>query len=90
MHLCYCPPVRSVALPHSSTGTKIYDIWQIEEQGGFYGKGLREFDGMLRDLGLQWRAHHVIGAPFKLPPGAKMPTDEKGEPIKLPPMKNLK
>ena len=59
-------------------------------QGGFYGKGPKEFAAMLGELGLSWQAHHVIGAPFKLPPGTKMPTDEKGEPIKLPPMKNLK
>lgn len=59
-------------------------------QGGFYGKKPKEFDAMLRDMGLRWRAHHVIGAPFKLPPDAKLPTDEKGNPIKIPPMKNLK
>lgn len=59
-------------------------------QGGFYGKTAKEFAAMLQELGLSWRAHHVIGAPFKLPPGTKMPTDEKGNPIKIPPMKNLK
>lgn len=59
-------------------------------QGGFYGKKPKEFAAMLRDMGMSWRAHHVIGAPFKLPPDAKLPTDEKGNPIKLPPMKNLK
>jgi hypothetical protein len=31
-----------------------------------------------------------LGAPFKLPPGAKMPTDANGEPLKIPPMRNLK
>lgn len=59
-------------------------------QGGFYGKTAKEFAAMLGELGLKWRAHHVIGAPFKLPPGTKLPTDDKGNPIKLPPMKNLK
>lgn len=62
----------------------------FSRQGGFYGKSAKEFAAMAQDLGLTWRAHHVIGAPFKLPPGAKMPTDENGNPIKLPVMRNLK
>lgn len=62
----------------------------FSRQGGFYGKSAKEFAAMTQDMGLTWRAHHVIGAPFKLPPGAKMPTDEQGNPIKLPPMRNLK
>jgi sugar phosphate isomerase/epimerase len=32
----------------------------------------------------------VLGAPFKMPAGAKMPTDANGNPIKIPPMRNLK
>lgn len=62
----------------------------FSRQGGFYGKTAPEFSAMLKELGLTWRSHHVIGAPFKLPPGTKMPTDENGNPIKIPPMKNLK
>jgi len=62
----------------------------FSRQGGFYGKSATEFSKMLKDLGMTWRSHHVMGAPFKLPPGAKMPTDDKGNPIKIPPMKNLK
>ena len=62
----------------------------FSRQGGFYGKSAKEFAKMTADLGMQWRAHHVIGAPFKLPPGTKLPTDENGNPIKLPPMSNLK
>lgn len=62
----------------------------FSRQGGFYGKTAPEFAKLLKDLGLTWRSHHVIGAPFKLPPGAKLPTDENGNPIKIPPMKNLK
>ncbi len=62
----------------------------FSRQGGYYGKTPKEFAALLKDLGLTWRAHHVLGAPFKLPPGAKMPTDDKGNPIKIPPMKNLK
>lgn len=62
----------------------------FSRQGGFYGQKPKAFSSMLSDMGLKWRAHHVLGAPFKLPPGAKMPTDEKGNPIQLPPMLNLK
>lgn len=62
----------------------------FSRQGGFYGKTAKEFAKQLKDLGLSWRSHHVIGAPFKLPPGTKLPTDENGNPIKIPPMKNLK
>lgn len=58
--------------------------------GGLYGMKPREWNKMLKDMGMNWRSHHVIGAPFKLPPGAKMPADANGNPIKIPPMLNLK
>ncbi|MEK7257880.1 MAG: sugar phosphate isomerase/epimerase [Bacteroidota bacterium] len=62
----------------------------FSRQGGFYGKTAKEFAAMLKEMGLTWRAHHVLGAPFKMPPGAKPPTDAQGNPIKIPAMKNLK
>ena len=58
--------------------------------GGFYGMKPKEFAAVTKDLGLAWKAHHVIGAPFKMPPGAKMPTGADGKPMVIPPMKNLK
>lgn len=58
--------------------------------GGYYGKDPKGFAALLKAHGLQWTSHHVIGAPFKLPPGAKPPTDANGNPIKIPPMRNLK
>jgi sugar phosphate isomerase/epimerase len=58
--------------------------------GGYYGMRPKEFAAMLADMGLSWKSHHVIGAPFKLPPGAKMPTDAEGKPIVLPAMRNLR
>ena len=60
------------------------------KKGGFYGMSAKAFSKMVSDLGMSWRSHHVLGAPFKLPPGAKLPTDEHGNPIKIPPMKNLR
>lgn len=59
-------------------------------KGGFYGLKASEFVAKAKQYGLNWRAHHVLGAPFKLPPGAKMPTGADGKPITIPPMKNLK
>lgn len=59
-------------------------------KGGFYGLGAKEFASKAGSFGLNWRAHHVIGAPFKLPAGAKAPVGADGKPITIPPMKNLK
>ncbi|MBS1489056.1 MAG: TIM barrel protein [Bacteroidetes bacterium] len=59
-------------------------------KGGFYGLSAKEFAAKAKTFGMNWRAHHTLGAPFKLPPGAKMPTGPDGKPISFPPMKNLK
>lgn len=40
---------------------------------GYYGMKPKEFAALCRDLGLSWKSHHVLGAPFKLPPGTKLP-----------------
>jgi sugar phosphate isomerase/epimerase len=45
-------------------------------KGGFYGMTAKEFGAMTQDIGLMWRSHHVLGAPFKPRPGfdtSKMP-----------------
>lgn len=62
----------------------------FSKKGGFYGMKPKEFAALLKDKGLTWKSHHVFGAPFKLPPGAKPPTGPDGKPIVIPPMKNLK
>ena len=62
----------------------------FSRQGGFYGRSAKDFKALVNDLGLHWRAHHVIGAPFRLPPDVELPTDENGNPIELPKMANLK
>lgn len=61
----------------------------FSKKGGYYGMKGKEFKRFLENLGMKWRSHHVIGAPFKLPPGAKMPAGPDGKPITIPPMKNL-
>lgn len=58
--------------------------------GGFYGMKPKEFAEYLKSIGLSWKSHHVLGAPFKMPAGAKMPTDASGKPITIPPMRNLR
>ncbi|MEO5684374.1 MAG: sugar phosphate isomerase/epimerase [Chitinophagaceae bacterium] len=62
----------------------------FSKKGGYYGMPPKEFAGMVKDMGMVWKSHHVLGAPFKLPAGAKMPTDADGKPLVLPPMKNLR
>ena len=59
-------------------------------KGGFYGLKAKEFATLLKDNGLSWKSHHVLGAPFKMPAGAKPPVGADGKPITIPPMKNLK
>jgi sugar phosphate isomerase/epimerase len=61
----------------------------FSKKGGYYGMKPKEFAATLKDLGLAWRSHHVLGAPFKLPPGAKLPNGPDGKPMTIPPMRNL-
>ena len=61
----------------------------FSKKGGFYGLKAKEFNDLLKKNGLSWKSHHVIGAPFKLPPGTKLPEGPDGKPITIPPMKNL-
>jgi sugar phosphate isomerase/epimerase len=61
----------------------------FSKKGGYYGLKSKEFADLLKSLGLNWKSHHVLGAPFKLPPGGKMPLAADGKPISLPTMLNL-
>jgi sugar phosphate isomerase/epimerase len=62
----------------------------FSRKGGYYGMKPKEFASMLKDLGLTWRSHHVLGAPFKMPAGYKPPVGADGKPFTVPPMKNLR
>lgn len=62
----------------------------FSKKGGYYGMSPKAFAKTVSDLGMHWRSHHVLGAPFHLPPGAKMPMGADGKPIVIPPMKNLR
>lgn len=59
-------------------------------KGGFYGLKPKEFAALLKDNGLTWQSHHVLGTPFKMPAGAKMPNGADGKPITIPKMRNLR
>jgi hypothetical protein len=61
----------------------------FSKKGGYYGMKPKEFKTMTGDLGLAWKSHHVLGAQFKLPAGAKMPVGPDGKPMVIPPMLNL-
>jgi sugar phosphate isomerase/epimerase len=60
-------------------------------KGGYYGMKPKEFAKVLSDMGMTWQAHHIMGAPFRMPapkPGdAPNPNAEAFK--KMPPMKSL-
>ena len=62
----------------------------FSKKGGFYGMKPKELAKLVSDVGMSWKSHHVLGAPFKMPANAKPITDANGNPIKFPPMRNLK
>ena len=62
----------------------------FSKKGGYYGMKPKEFAKFLNDIGMSWKSHHVLGAPFKMPPNAKMPTGPDDKPITIPPMRNLR
>lgn len=53
----------------------------FSRKGGYYGLKPTEFAQKVKDLGMTWKSHHAIGAPFKPHPGMN---------LNLPPMKNLR
>lgn len=62
----------------------------FSKKGGYYGMKSKEFKALVNDLGMSWKSHHVIGAPFKMPKGYKMPVGADGKPMVIPPMMNLR
>jgi sugar phosphate isomerase/epimerase len=62
----------------------------FSKKGGYYGYTAKEFAALIKKLGLVWKSHHVLGAPFKLPPGMKMPLGADGKPIDIGKVRNLR
>jgi sugar phosphate isomerase/epimerase len=50
-------------------------------KGGYYGMKASEFSAMLKDLGLSWKSHHVLGAPYINPATGKPPVGPDGKPF---------
>jgi sugar phosphate isomerase/epimerase len=62
----------------------------FSKKGDYYGMKPKEFKALVNSLGMSWKSHHVLGAPFKLPKGYKMPLGADGKPMVIPPMMNLR
>jgi len=62
----------------------------FSKKGGYYGMGPKEFSKLVSDLGMSWKSHHVLGAPYQRPANAKPITDANGNPIQVAPIRNLK
>lgn len=75
---------------------RVADIGYVEiesafsKKGGYYGYTAKQFSALLKSLGLVWKSHHVLGAPFKMPPGMKMPLGADGKPISIGKVRNLR
>ncbi len=62
----------------------------FSRKGGYYGMSPKEFAALVKNSGLSWQSHHVLGAPFRRPAGARPMTGPDGKPISIPLVKNLK
>lgn len=62
----------------------------FSKKGDYYGMSAKAFSALLKDHGLSWKAHHVLGGPIKLPPPDQMPKGPDGKPMTIPPLKNLR
>jgi sugar phosphate isomerase/epimerase len=62
----------------------------FSKKGGYYGYSVKEFAALIKNSGLVWKSHHVLGAPFKLPPGTKMPPGPDGKPFDIGKIRNLR
>jgi hypothetical protein len=59
-------------------------------KGAYYGMKPKEFAGLVKDSGLRWISHHVLGAPFKMPPGGiRMPGADTTKRITMPKMRHM-
>ncbi len=62
----------------------------FSRKGGYYGLKPKEFAAKAKEFGLAWRAHHIGGAPFRMPAGAAPRLDANGKPIVMTTMLNLR
>ena len=70
--------MRQISEDLNGTLKKIADIGftDIESafsfNGPYYGNKPKDLKKLIESMGMKWRAHHVLGAPFTPPPGATM------------------
>jgi sugar phosphate isomerase/epimerase len=62
----------------------------FSRKGGYYGMKPKEFASLLNDMGMNWKSHHVSGAPFRRPANAPPILGPDGKPITIPPMRSLR
>lgn len=62
----------------------------FSKPGSFYGKKPKEFRSIVHDMGMEWRSHHVVGSPLKLPPNFKMPAGVDTKSMRFPTVMTLK
>src|SRR5579864_6151664 len=55
----------------------------FSKKQGYCGYTAKDFATLLKSLGLVWKSHHVLGAPYMPPPGAKPPMGADGKPISI-------
>jgi sugar phosphate isomerase/epimerase len=59
-------------------------------KGAFYGMKPEAFAALAKDSGLKWVSHHVLGAPFKMPPGGiRMPGPDTTKKFTMPKMGHM-
>lgn len=59
-------------------------------KGAYYGMKPKEFAGLVKNSGLKWVSHHVLGAPFKMPPGGiRMPGADTTKKFTMPKMGHM-
>jgi len=59
-------------------------------KGAFYGMKPAAFAGLVKNAGMKWVSHHVMGAPFKMPPGGiRMPGADTTKKITMPKMGHM-
>src|SRR4029079_16239687 len=70
--------MRPISEDLNGTLRKIADIGYTDIEsafsfnGPYYGNKPKDLKKLIESMGMKWRAHHVLGAPFTPPPGATM------------------
>jgi sugar phosphate isomerase/epimerase len=76
---------------------EVESAFSLRPGQGYYGYSATAFKAMVEDLGMKWRAHHAMGAPFRPRPaaapaagGGQQPARPAMDFSKIPPMLRLR